>query len=443
MDVYVDEATLATSREPSITERSRVAWTARLIRGSEADQRAAVMAGPGRMLRRRTLVRGGPAALGTWLVGAGACAHRDVKSNESGGGTWRPLIVELEARVPRFMAESRVPGASIAVIHDGVLVWRRGFGYRDGASKAPVDAATCFEAASMSKPVFAYVALKLCERGVIGLDTPLARYTRQPFHIGDPRLDLVTARHVLSHSSGFQNWRSREEPLRIHFVPGSQYKYSGEGYFYLQSVITHLLGRVNRDDCARFEADLEVCATDIEDLLSKHALVPFGMSSSGYAANRMAERNRATGHDSNGTPLPRRESTGPAIARYAAVGGLVTTPTDYARFVIEIIKPKAPDSFRLREAAIREMLRPHVKVVSGPSTSSWALGWQVQDSGLINHGGDNDGFHCHAVASPATRSGLVVMTNAEGGPNVIRNVFSLRTIEPLLGTSSTEGLGRA
>jgi CubicO group peptidase (beta-lactamase class C family) len=341
------------------------------------------------------------------------------------------------------MAEARVPGVSIAVIHDGALVWRRGFGYRDGASKAPVDTATCFEAASMSKPVFAYVALKLCEAGVIGLDTPLSRYAPRPFLIGDPRLELITARHVLSHSSGFQNWRSREDPLKIHFAPGSQYKYSGEGYFYLQSVITHLLGKVNPRDCGKFEADLEVCATDIDQLLTKLALAPFGMSSSGYAAGRAPERNRATGHDSNGAPLAGRHPTAPAIARYAAVGGLVTTPTDYARFLIEVIAPKASDSFRLREETRREMLRPHVKVVSGPYTSSWALGWQVQDTGLINHGGDNDGFHCHAVASPPTRSGLVVMTNADNGPDVIRRIFSLRTLHPLLGTSSTEGLGHA
>ena len=80
-----------------------------------------------------------------------------------------------------------------------------------------------FEAASMSKPVFAYVVMKLCETGVLNLDTPLTTYTADRFLQDDPRLDLITARHVLSHTSGFQNWRSEQEPLAIHFAPGNDF----------------------------------------------------------------------------------------------------------------------------------------------------------------------------------------------------------------------------
>ena len=282
----------------------------------------------------------------------------------------------------------------------------------------------------MSKPVFAYVALKLCEKGIIGLDTPLTKYAPEPFLTGDPRLELITPRHVLSHSSGFQNWRSKKEPLKINFTPGSQYTYSGEGYYYLQSVITHLLGTVNRNDCAKFEADLEVCATDIDEFMKRSILVPFGMSSSGYMANETIERKAASSHDQDGRPLPKGKPTGPGLARYAAVGGLLTTPTDYAKFMIEVLNPKAPDDFRLTRETIREMLRPHVKVVNGPYTSSWALGWQIQDNGLINHGGDNKGFHCHAIASPKTKSGFVVMTNGDNGPKIIQQLFALPALDP-------------
>src|SRR6266699_426718 len=115
---------------------------------------------------------------------------------------------------------------------------RRAFGVKDAASKVPVDDATMFEAASMSKPVFAYAVLKLCERGVLDLDTPLTHYTTSRLLAGDPRLDLITARHVLSHTTGFANWRSQSHPLSIAFTPGTQWSYSGEGYSYLQSVIS-------------------------------------------------------------------------------------------------------------------------------------------------------------------------------------------------------------
>ena len=142
---------------------------------------------------------------------------------------------------------------------------------------------------------------------------------------------------------------------------------------------------------------------------------------------------RSSNHDQNGNPLPKGKPTGPGIARYAAVGALLTTPTDYAKFMIEVPKPKKPDDFRLSKDAISEMLRAHVRVVNGPFTSSWGLGWQIQDNGLINHGGDNNGFHCHAIASPETRSGFVVMTNGDNGPKVIQQLFGLPAVDPFFG----------
>ena len=139
-----------------------------------------------------------------------------------------------------------------------------------------------FAAQSTSKPVFAYAVLKLCEKGVLNLDSPLTKYTPERVLAGDARLDLITARHVLSHTSGFQNWRSGTEPLEIHFAPGECWLYSGEGYSYLQSVVTHLTGHVTVNACGNYEAGVKVCATNINKYIKANLLVPFGMSSSGY-----------------------------------------------------------------------------------------------------------------------------------------------------------------
>jgi CubicO group peptidase (beta-lactamase class C family) len=155
---------------------------------------------------------------------------------------WETLIADLEKEIPKLMEEVKVPGRSIAVIKDGKLFWRRVFGVTDSVSKKPVDNETMFEAGSMGKPVFAYAVMKLCEKGVIGLDTPLTKYTPERFLEGDPRLDLITARHVLSHTSGFQNWADKKT-LKIHFTPGHEFLYSGEGYSYLQSVVMHVTGQ--------------------------------------------------------------------------------------------------------------------------------------------------------------------------------------------------------
>ena len=210
-------------------------------------------------MRRRTfLVKSSRAALGSCLL---PLTTRGAQSKS------KMLVADLEAVIPKLMQESVVPGLSIALVDEGKLLCRRAFGIKDNATKALVDHETLFEAASVSKTVFAYAVMKLCEKGVLNLDAPLLKYGAKPLLEGDPRVEQITARHVLSHTSGFQDFRSRKEPLKIHFTPGEKFLYSGEGYYYLQSVVTHLTGHVDPKDCAKYECDLEVCGTDIDPLL--------------------------------------------------------------------------------------------------------------------------------------------------------------------------------
>lgn len=278
----------------------------------------------------------------------------------------------------------------------------------------------------MSKPVFAYVVMKLCERGVINLDTPLTKYTSDRFLLGDPRLDLITARHVFSHTSGFQNTRSQKEPLRIHFAPGERWMYSGEGFAYLQSVVTRLTGHVNPKECGHYEAGLQVCATDFDTYMTASLLEPFGMHSSGYVWTDTFAKNMARPHDRQGAPLENKKSTAAVVARYGSMGALLTTATDYAKFLIEVIEPKAPDAFRLNTASVKEMLRPQVKVMEGDGYSiSWALGWriaQTPNGTFVSHGGDNTGFHSTAEISVERKSGYVILTNGEGGVDLIKKL---------------------
>ena len=135
------------------------------------------------------------------LVSGIACAHLGC-----GRETMRPdathrtgfdrLIVDLEHRIPNTLRDTAVPGCSIALIRKGEVAWSRGFGVADVASNVPVDGGTIFGAQSMSKPVFAYAVLKLCETGVLNLDAPLTRFTPERWVLEDARLDLITARHV-------------------------------------------------------------------------------------------------------------------------------------------------------------------------------------------------------------------------------------------------------
>lgn len=376
------------------------------------------------MRRREFLIQSGRAALGYSLLPTAGCVGEKAQpSTVRSGATaiFGALIADLENQIPKWMQESRIPGVSIVIINDAKLAWRRAFGVRDSTSKKPVDNDTAFEAASMSKPVFAYVVMKLCEKGVMNLDTPLSRYTPERFLEGDPRLDLITPRHVLSHTSGFQNWRSTETPLQIHFAPGEKYLYSGEGYNYLQTVVTHLMG------------------VPFETYMRAKLFVPFRMNSTGYLWNDTFASRMARSHDvngePNGEPYDKKKPDAAGVARYGSAGALLTTPTDYARFFVEVIDPKPADAFRLNSDSIKEMLRPHVKLEGGQYPASWALGWQIfhdKKRDFIYHGGDNKGFHCVAVASAEEKSGFVAMTNGDNGPEMLKNMLSADSMQQFL-----------
>ena len=248
-------------------------------------------------MRRRGLLLWGVDAAGISLL----LPKTPLPQTGRPGRSLQTLIDDWENRIPGLLQKCQVPGASMAVVTGGKLRWRRGFGVQDVRSARPVDHQTIFEAASMSKPVFAYVVMNLAEKGVIQLDKPLTRYTPERLLAGDPRLDQITARHVLSHSTGLPNWRSSQEPLRIQFTPGEKYSYSGEGYHYLQSVVTRLTGRENPSVChGGYEGDLTVCATDIDAYLSANLLTPFRMHSSSYVPNPRFQGRMAQGHSESG-----------------------------------------------------------------------------------------------------------------------------------------------
>lgn len=338
-----------------------------------------------------------------------------------------PLAMQLEKMIPGLMEEAKVPGLSIAIVRGGKLNWCKGFGVKNQLTKEAVNAHTVFEAASVSKTVFAYMAMKLCEKKIIDLDTPLVKYSSKRFLEGDQRLDQITARHVLSHTSGFQNWRSPEEPLAIHFNPGSDFLYSGEGYFYLQSVISELTGTTYPDECGAYEASLKVCATDIGAYLQQNMLVPFKMSSSGYIWTDTIGKNMASPHDPEGKPFSKPHQTATDMARYASAGGLLTSAKDYANFIIGLFTPAYDDPFLLNKSSLTEMVKPHVKLreeqkIDG--ADSWALGWAVQErpnGNIILHSGGQAGFRSLTMISLQKQTAFVMLSNGDGGGNVLYN----------------------
>ena len=318
------------------------------------------------------------------------------------------LIARLEKRIPELMNQGDVPGLSVALIKDSKTVWSRGFGIKNAETKEPVDDNTMFEAASLSKPVFAYAVLKMVEKGPLDLDVPLSKYL--PAYIeNDERLNLITARRVLSHTTGFPNWRPRGKPLAIHFTPGEKFSYSGEGFVYLQKVVERLTGE------------------PLNEVIRKSVFEPLGMHNSTFIWQDTIDAQMSKGHNQANASVERNRGT-----QANAAASLRTTAIDYARFVTAIMNGAG-----LKEETARLMLTPQVKVDAGctncidrkpskPSEAlSWGLGWGLQSTGQGDafwHWGDNGDFKCFVVASRKQKTGIVVFTNSANGLGIIPEI---------------------
>src|SRR6185312_6748161 len=302
-------------------------------------------------------------------------------------------IAALQKRVPELLSEATIPGLSLAVIRSGKTYWTHAFGVRDEKTGLPVTEDTIFEAASLSKPVFAYGVLKLVDQGKLDLDVPLSKYMPQPYVEEDRRIDKITARIVLSHRTGFPNWRGAGNPLKIYFTPGERFSYSGEGFVYLQKVVEAITGK------------------PLNDYMSEAVFRPLGMASSSYVWRPDYDSRTATGHDFSGQPTDKRK---PKEANVAYT--LHTTAADYARFVEALINRKG-----LKRATLRELERPQVAV--DPECASctnrapkelsknvfWGLGvgiQQTRDGESLWHGGDNGSFKCYMLAYPKQKMGV-------------------------------------
>lgn len=307
----------------------------------------------------------------------------------------------------------------------------------------PVGDDTVFEAASLGKPLFAYQVLRLVEAGTLDLDRPLFGYLPTP-DADNARMRKVTARHVLSHTTGLPNWRKEPGPLEPATEPGTEYGYSGEGFFYLQRVVEKATGR------------------PIARLMEEEVFRPLDMTESSYVWRPAFDRRMAVGYDEEG----RREEVYAAIGRRAEVvaaewkrplldwryedaarvvtlinpewpvvplymvpnvaSSLLTTARDYAKFLARLVAPQ-PAGLSLRPGTLEEMARPQVQI---NSALWWGLGWGIQQDEfgqVLWHWGANNSFRNFVVADTANGRAVVVLTNGENGPRVYERVITSLT----------------
>lgn len=331
---------------------------------------------------------------------------------------------DLDQLLPQLLKDWKTPAVSVAIIKDGKMSWNKAFGVKDTATNEQVDVDTTFEAASISKTVFACAVMKLCEKKIMNLDAPLATYYPELFAKGDTRLQMITARQVLSHQSGLTEWRHAPSPT-FQSDPTREFNYSGEGYYLLQTVLTHLVGKAFTQPCETFESDYQVCATDFADYMQRTILDPFGMTSSSYLWSEKLAKNHASAHDVQAKPFVKKHQQAVDMARYGSAGGLLTTAKDYAEFLINLFEGKDNDPYRLNSSSLQEMFRPQIKLRDDQKVdecNAWALGWGIRDlptGRVVIHSGGQSGFKSLAIASIDKRSGFVALTNGDNGGHVI------------------------
>ena len=312
----------------------------------------------------------------------------------------------LETSLPGLMAQAPVPGMCLAYLENGETVWEKAFGLANAESKQPAALDTVFEAASLSKPVFAYLCMRLADQGILDLDAQLAETLPNSRMDHDPRYKQFTARMILSHRSGLPNWGGAK--LDLKFDPGTSFQYSGEGYVYLSQVVEKLTGE------------------DLRTLFKREVFDPLGMALSAYTWQPVYKKKMATSHDRFGKVILNREpkhTVNTAASLYTTVG-------DYARFVQAVMNGKGLKAETYRQMLTsqgRAKLFPPEGMADDPNIE-WALGWGILKAGGHNfywHWGDNGSFKSWVVWDSMQQRSLMYFANAQEGHALLEKISGL------------------
>ena len=330
----------------------------------------------------------------------------------------------IDQIVKKLMDTADVAGLQLGIINDNKSVYLHSYGYKNKALGQLNDTSTCFYAASLAKPVFAYIVMQLVDEGIIDLDKPLYQYLPKPLPeydnykdlAGDDRWKLITACMCLDHTTGFPNWRELNphgnKKLEIFYTPGTRFAYSGEGICLLQFVVETITNK------------------PLEVLARERVFKPLGMTRTDYVWQPAFENDYAVGHDMKGDTLHKRRRS-----KANAAGSMETTIADYTRFMAAIMQGEG-----ISAKAKNEMLSPQIVINSkrqfpslNTSTTnankkinlSYGLGWGLFTSAYGNaffKEGHDDGWEHYVIGFPDEKIALVIMSNSSRGESIFKEL---------------------
>lgn len=323
-------------------------------------------------------------------------------------------ISTLNQHICRLVDSLEMAGLSIGIINDSELRYHRVFGVKNRDTGEAVNRQTIFEGASLSKPIFAYFVLRMVENGIIDLDRPLYEYLPHPAIAEASREDykLVTARMVLSHSTGFPN-HSGGELIALPFRPGEGFRYSGEAYQYLAAIIGHLHGVGWK--------------SEFNKIFEREVTEPLGMEHSSFLWNDYLATHKAYGHQ-NGRPT-HNDTGGWSGKTFNAFSSLHSEASEYAKFLIALLKGQG-----LKKHTLQEMLteQNHFEedeaLYREKGQTGWGLGFAQKPTpyGLMHlHTGNNHDFQAYAMIVPERQYGLVIFCNSDQLPAFIEGLEGL------------------
>ncbi|SMC29877.1 CubicO group peptidase, beta-lactamase class C family [Andreprevotia lacus DSM 23236] len=298
---------------------------------------------------------------------------------------------ELQQSIARRARAKHVCAVAYATVQAGQLADSGGASGCEPGFEPAAD--SVFQAASLSKPVFAYAVLKLAQEGMLDLDTPLVHYLPQGYlhvqntfafgqppvtdRVAAPELQAVTARMLLQHTAGLPNWS--DGALAFDFPPGSSWQYSGEGYVLLQRVLESITHQT------------------LDDLMQQRVFAPLGMRNSAFRWQPRFAPAFVPG-------MPRYMALPEALAPLS----LHTSARDYATFLAALLADRQ---------LLQQITQAPAPVQPGLGLA-WGLGWGIehgeQDTYLWQWG-NNPGYRAFAMASVNTGDAVVILTNSEDG----------------------------
>ncbi len=302
----------------------------------------------------------------------------------------------LDKFIKTYQEYYEIPGVSIALIKKGKVIYHKTYGIKNTYTGESVSKKTLFEAGSVTKPVFAFVVCRLAEKGIVDLDKPL--YLDLPFEDieHDERYKLITARHVLSHQTGFPNWAAGKFDLK--FTPGTGYGYSGEGFEYLKRVVE------------------KITQKDIGVILKEEIIEPLNLKNTYFKNDKHLAKEAANGHLDN-LPTNIRLPSRPGMA-----WSMSTEAKSFSDFIIALLNKKGlkPETYKEMLSIQTVIPKDNSEKKTGWDENSYrTLGFRLEKSPygrILGHGGSTTrGFMCNFDILPDLNMGYIILTNSNTG----------------------------